>query len=206
MKTSRLEQLSDGIFAIVMTILVFDLKVTGLPLVATNADIWHSFMIMKPIFLSYLLSFIMLFNYWRAHHFFISIYAKNIDMTLTNINALFFLFIGLVPFSTALLGSQDKLELPIILFSLNVIIIGFCLYIMRGYVFKSAHIQNTEVGHEEVLRGTMRTLVPVFFAVIAIPLSFLNKELALGLLTLSIFFNLFHASTHILMKMHKIKF
>ena len=195
MKPNRLEQLSDGIFAIVMTILVFDLKIPTLLEGATNGDLWRALISTYPTFLSYVLAFAMLFNYWRAHHFFVSVYAKNIDMTLTNINAVFFLFVGLVPFSTALLGREDNLELPIIIFSINVIMLGLCLYMMRNYVFYSSTIKNPEVKQGEIMRGTIRTFVPVIFAIIAIPLSFASQGLALTLLTLAVIFNFSHQST-----------
>jgi uncharacterized membrane protein len=198
MKPQRLEQLSDGIFAIVMTILVFDLRVPGLA--SSNADIREALVSMAPLFLSYLLSFSMLFTYWRAHHFFVSVYAKNIDMTLTNINAIFFLFVGLVPFTTSLLGARSNLELPIIIFSANVIFIGLCLYIMRSYVLHSPHIKNIEISHSEISRGTLRVLVPIFFAVLAIPLCFFSKNLALALLTLAILFNFSHTTTRLFAK------
>ncbi|MBP6883815.1 MAG: DUF1211 domain-containing protein [Candidatus Pacebacteria bacterium] len=198
MKANRLEQLSDGIFAIVMTILVFELRV---PLThTTNLELWQSLVDMAPIFLSYVLAFSMLFTYWRAHHFFISVYAKNIDMTLTNINAVFFLLVGLVPFSTSLLGQESNLELPIIIFAMNVIALGFCLYLMRNYVFKSEHIKNIEVSRAEIMRGTIRTFVPIIFATIAIPLCFWNKEVALALLTFAILFNFSHTSTRLFSK------
>ncbi|OGJ03384.1 hypothetical protein A3G06_01500 [Candidatus Nomurabacteria bacterium RIFCSPLOWO2_12_FULL_46_14] len=203
MKPNRLEQLSDGIFAIVMTILVFDLRLPPLPLDAGNTDLWRALVSMSPVFLSYVLAFAMLFNYWRAHHFFISVYAKNIDMTLTNINAFFFLFVGLVPFSTALLGRQNDLELPIIIFSLNVIMLGLCLFMMRNYVFYSPTIKNPEVNQGEIMRGTIRTFVPIIFAVIAIPLSFASQGLALALLTLAVLFNFSHQSTRLFGKFIK---
>ena len=203
MKPERLEQLADGIFAIVMTILVFDIKIPELSTIVNNEDIWRSLVHMAPLFFSYVLSFSMLFTYWRAHHFFISVYAKNIDVTLTNINAVFFLFVGLVPFSTSLLGSKGNLELPIIIFSINVILIGFCLYLMRNYVFKSSTIKNIEVDQDEIKRGTVRTLVPVIFALINIPLCFYSKDLALLLLTFAILFNFSHTSTRIFGKIIK---
>lgn len=195
MKPNRLEQLSDGIFAIVMTILVFELKIPDGA--NNNLELWQSLVAAAPTFLSYILAFSMLFTYWRAHHFFISVYAKNIDVPLTNINAVFFLFVGLVPFSTSLLGRASNLELPIIIFSINVILIGFCLYLMRNYVFRSPHIQNIEVSHEEIKRGTIRTFVPILFATIAIPLCFWSKNLALALLTFAILFNFSHTSTRL---------
>ncbi len=206
MKQSRLEALSDGIFAIVMTILVFEIKVPGILAAVhySNLDIWLELKRTLPSFLSYVLSFAMLFNYWRAHHFFASVYAKNVDLTLTNINAVFFLFVGLVPFSSSLLGHNSNFELPIIIFAVNTIIIGSCLYAMRNYVLKSPHIENTEVSKEEILRGTIRIMVPIISAFIAIPLSFYNKELALAILTLAILFNFSHTSSQFFTKVVKL--
>ena len=201
MKSNRLEQLSDSIFAIVMTILVFELQVPQLPPNATNAYMWQALITITPTFLSYILSFSMLFTYWRAHHFFVSVYAKNVDRTLININAIFFLLVGLVPFSSSLLSRNINLELPIVVFSVNVILIGLCLYMMRNYVFKSEHIKNIEVSHAEITRGTVRIFVPILFAIIAIPLCFYSKDLALALLTLAILFNFSHASTQFFNKL-----
>src|SRR3989344_7256968 len=97
MNHTRLDQLSDGIFAIVMTILVFQIELPELWGPVTNLGLWLEVEKLLPLALSYVLSFALLFTYWRAHHFFISIYAKNIDSMLTNINALFFMLISLVP-------------------------------------------------------------------------------------------------------------
>ncbi len=200
MKSQRLEQLSDGIFAIVMTILVFELKIPAIASLASNEELKMALVNMSPIFLSYILAFSTLFTYWRAHHFFISVYAKNVDLTLTNINALFFMLVSLIPFSASLLGSKSDLELPIILFSINVIFIGLMLFIMRNYVFRSPHIKNIEVSNAEITRGTIRMMVPVVFAIIAIPLCFFSKIGALTLLTVAILFNFSRFTTHLFSK------
>src|SRR5689334_10970729 len=104
MSHTRLDQLSDGIFSIVMTLLVFEIRVPSLATPVSNLALWHAIKDLIPYFLSYILSFALLFTYWRAHHFFVSIYAKNVDNKLTNINILFFFFIALVPFTSSLLG------------------------------------------------------------------------------------------------------
>ena len=198
MKPNRLEQLSDGIFAIVMTILVFELKIPDGA--NNNLELWQSLVAAAPTFLSYILAFSMLFTYWRAHHFFISVYAKNIDVPLTNINAVFFLFVGLVPFSTSLLGRYGDNQLSIVIFGIHTIIIGLCLFFIRGYVFKSDHIKNIEVSPQEIRRGTIRIFVPVFFALPAILLSFVDKNLSLGLFTLAVLFNFSQTSTILINK------
>jgi uncharacterized membrane protein len=198
MKPTRLDELSDGIFAIVMTILVFDLKIPSyfnyLEEVS-NLELWAEMTKLIPSFLTYVLSFALLFTYWKAHHFFNSVYAKNIDTKLTNINALFFMFVSLVPFSASLLGHFNKNELAITVFGVHIILIGLCLYWMRRYVLYSPHIKNPEISEHELKGSTIRILVPMLFALIAIPLSFLSTTLSLALFTIAVIFNLSPYST-----------
>ncbi|MFA5932124.1 MAG: TMEM175 family protein [Candidatus Paceibacterota bacterium] len=195
MSHNRLEQLSDGIFAIVMTVLVFQIKLPTIWGPIDNYGLWLEIKKLLPLMLSYVLSFSLLFTYWRAHHFFVSIYAKNIDSRLTNINALFFMLISLVPFSASVLGSFSSNELSIILFAIHIMLIGLTLYWMRRYVLFSEHIKNPEITKREIRGSTIRTLVPVVFALIAIPLSFYNIKLSLVLFTLAVIFNLSSYST-----------
>jgi len=203
MKPARLEQLADGIFAIVMTILVFDIKVPVIAQPNSSVELAQAMRLMLPIFLSYLLSFSLLFTYWRAHHFFVSVYATNIDRNLTNVNAIFFLFLGLVPFSTSLLGRYSDNQLAIIVFGIHTIVIGLCLFWIRGYIFKSENIKNIEVDKGEIHRGTVRIFVPMLSALLAIVLSFVNKYLSLGLFTFAVIFNFSHTSTALINKLFR---
>lgn len=200
MNHARLDQLSDGIFAIVMTILVFQIHLPPIWGPIDNAGLWREIEKLLPLLLSYILSFALLFTYWRAHHFFISVYAKNIDSMLTNINAVFFMLISLVPFSASILGQFSENELSVIIFGTHIILIGLCLYWMRRYVIYSDHIQNPEISQHELRGSTVRTLVPVIFAVLAIPLSFYNIQFSLTLFTLAVIFNLSSYSTKIFEK------
>lgn len=208
MNHSRLDQLSDGIFAIVMTILVFQIDLPAIWGPIDNLSLWTEISKLLPVFLSYILSFTLLFTYWRAHHFFVTVYAKNVDSMLTNINALFFMLISLIPFSASLLGRFSQNELSVIIFGIHVILIGLTLYWMRRYVLYSEHIKNPEISKHEIRGSTVRTLAPVFFAVIAIPLSFWSIKFSLTLLTLAVLFNLSHYSTilfeNILKTLHKL--
>lgn len=204
MNHTRLDQLSDGIFAIVMTILVFEIKVPTIWGPTDNLGLWFEIKQLLPLFLSYILSFALFFTYWRAHHFFVSVYAKNVDTTLTNINALFFMFVSLVPFSASLLGQFSKNELSIIVFGIHIILIGLTLYWMRRYVFYSEHIKNPEISKREIRGSTIRTLIPVVFALIAMPLSFVSIKLSLGLFTLAVIFNLSSYSTRLFENILKI--
>ena len=186
-----------------MTILVFEIKIPDAVQIANNQELWFVLKNLGAYFASYVLSFALLFTYWRAHHFFVSIYAKNIDTTLTNINALFFLLVALVPFSSSLLGRWSEYELAIAVFGIHIILIGMALYAMRNYVLYSPHITNPEIAKRAIHGSTVRTLVPVVFALIAIPLSFINTQFSLILFTLAVLFNLSAWSTRMFEKIFK---
>lgn len=200
----RLDQLSDGIFAIVMTILVFDMRLPALSSAATNQDIWLALKSLTNPLLSYILSFMLLFTYWRAHHFFVSIYAKNVDLRLININVLFFMLVSLIPFSASLLGAYPFREIVVVGFGIHIILIGLTLYWMRRYVLYSDTIKNPEITHHEIVGSTVRTLVPVVFALIAIALAFVNIELSLVVFTLAVLFNLSSTSTRMFVKIFRL--
>jgi len=173
MNHARLDQLSDGIFAIVMTILVFKIDLPAIWGPIDNLGLWHEIEKLVPVFLSYVLSFALLFTYWRAHHFFITIYAKNVDSMLTNINALFFMLISLIPFSANILGQYSKNELSVIIFGVHTILIGLTLYWMRRYVLYSEHIKNPEISKREIRGSTVRTLAPSYLQLLPFRLPFI---------------------------------
>lgn len=190
MKPSRLDNLADGIFAIVMTILVLQIRVPEISGPAANAKVWGSLLEIKPLFMSYLLSFALLFTYWRAHHYFTSVFAKNIDIRLTNINALFLALVALVPFSAQLLGAYSHTQIAIFVYGLHIILLGLTLWWMRDHVIKSKYIENNEITERDLRHSTIRLAVPIICSIIAILLSFINTTLSLALYTFAIAFNL----------------
>ena len=195
MKQTRLDQLADGIFAIVMTILVFEIRIPEYVGIASEQSLLGSLFNLFPVFLSYLLSFSLLFTYWRSHHFIESILAKNIDTRFSNLNAIFFFFIALVPFSSHFLGKYSYSKTAIIFFALNIILIGISLFIMRQYAINSKTIENTSFTKVENEHANMRILFPVGAAVVAIFVSFFSTSLAILLFTIAILFNLLEKST-----------
>jgi uncharacterized membrane protein len=196
-KQSRLDELSDGIFAIVMTLLVLEIQIPELSGIPDNVDLMLALFQVIPNFLSYLLSFALLFTYWRAHHYIVSVYAKNIDSKLTNINALFFLLIGLVPFSSQLLGRYSETQVAVVIFGIHMILISLCILWMRSYVINAPGIKNPRVTKKELHNGTIRTLLPLFSALVAIFVSFYSIKISLAFYTFAIIFNLSHTSTQI---------
>jgi len=195
MKQARLDQLADSIFAIVMTILVFEIRIPDFIGIVDEQTLLNSIINLSPVFLSYLLSFSLLFTYWRSHHFIESILAKNVDTKFSNLNAIFFFFVGLIPFSSHLLGKYSYSKTAIIFFALNIILIGLSLFRMRQYVINSKTIENAEFTKSENEHANMHILFPVVAAFIAIFVSFFSSSLAILLFTIAILFNLLEKST-----------
>src|ERR1041385_3390693 len=104
MTHGRLHALADGIFAIVMTLMVLELKLPSLH-GSSNHELWQALLDQKAIFISYFISFAVLFIYWRAHNFVITVFAKSIDINLLTMNGIFLFLVGLIPFTTHLAGS-----------------------------------------------------------------------------------------------------
>lgn len=205
MKQARLDQLSDGIFAIVMTLLVIEIRIPEVGNISSAQDLANSFIHLTPLFLSYLLAFITLFTYWRSHHFIASVFAKNIDIHFTNINAIFFFFVALVPFSSHFLGSYNNFILPVIIFAFNIILIGISLYYMRSYATRAESIKNVRTSKAEERHAYIRILFPVYASFLAIFISFFSIDLALTILTLAVLFNLLPSSTKMIDKLLGLK-
>ena len=194
MKQARLDQLADSIFAIVMTILVFDIRIPNFIGAVNDQTLFQALLNISPIFLSYLLSFSLLFTFWRSHHFIESVLAKNIDTRFSNINAIFFFFVALVPFSSHFLGNYGYSKTAIIFFALNIILIGLSLFKMRRYVINSKTIENATFTKTENEHANMHILFPVGAAIIAIFVSFFSSSFAIVLFTIAILFNLLEKS------------
>lgn len=191
--------LADGIFAIVMTLLVFDIKVPALSY-ETNAIAYSTIMSLYPLFLSYLLSFATLFTYWRGYHATVSDFAQNANMKFQNLAAAFLFFVALIPFSSHFLGMHSHLSAAVVVFSLNVMLIGLILYFMRMYAWKSDKIDNRHITTAENNHSFVRILIPVLFSAIAIFVAHANTTVALFILTVAIIFNLTRKGSHVVSK------
>lgn len=194
MKQSRLENLADGIFAIVMTLLVLELKIPALAGVPTIQDLPELLKESLPALLAYILSFAILFTYWRAHNYIVSGFAKGIDIWLTNINAVFLFFVGLVPFTSYVLGRYSDSQAAIVIYGANIVAIGLALFWMRYYVLHAPTIETAKLTRGANRRANIRILTPVILAALAIIISFFDTRVSFVLFTTAIAFNIFPAS------------
>src|SRR5579871_6805393 len=122
MKKGRLEAFSDGVIAIIITIMVLELHVP-------HGDSMKDLLPMMPVFISYVLSFVNVGIYWNNHHH--MIYAAeriNGAVLWGNLNLLFWL--SLMPFATAWMGENHFSKWPVILYGADLIMNGISYTIL----------------------------------------------------------------------------
>lgn len=154
MSPHRIEALSDGVFAIVMTLLVFDITLPDVPpneLPAALVSLW-------PNFLGYGISFVLLGIYWVGHRNQYN-YIRHADQNLHWLNILFFAFAALVPFSTGLVSRYPGQQLAISIYGLNLILIGVSLYFHWRYATHHRQLVDEDIPQAVVRLGTQRCLL-----------------------------------------------
>ena len=130
---NRIEALSDGIFAIVMTLLILEIHVPGLPPNSPNVEVLPALIALWPKFVSYIVTFVSLGFFWVGHH--IMYHAiRRADRTLLWLNILFFMFVSLLPFSTSVLNAFPQAFVAPFFFGANLAVIGWILFLQWIYV------------------------------------------------------------------------
>lgn len=131
---ARVEALSDGVFAIAMTILVFNLKLPeNLTRESTATDVWQGMEKLIPQFTTYIISFLILGAMWMTHHDLFQV-LKRVDRQLISLNIIYLAFISLVPFSTSVFGSHLETLPGMIVYWTNTLMASGTL----GWIWRTA--------------------------------------------------------------------
>jgi uncharacterized membrane protein len=169
MGKGRLEAFSDGVLAIVITIMVLEMK-------APHRDDLQSLKPLLPVFLSYVLSFIYIGIYWNNHHHMIQA-ARHVSgkVLWANIHLLFWL--SLVPFVTRWMGENNFTTWPVALYGVILLMAGVAYYIL-------AHSLTRLHGKDSTLAKAIGTdrkgIISVVIYAIGIVLCFLHPLLGFG--------------------------
>jgi uncharacterized membrane protein len=123
----RLAALSDGIFAFAMTLLVLDLRVPAAEFIHSDHDLWHALGQLAPRLLVYGMSFVTLGIFWNGQQVQFN-HLDHSDRNLTWIHVAFLASVSLIPFSTALLGQFIRYRLALIVYWLNILLLGVVMY------------------------------------------------------------------------------
>jgi uncharacterized membrane protein len=170
MQKNRLEAFSDGVLAIIITIMVLELKVPhGIELGALQ-PLW-------PVFLSYVLSFIYVGIYWNNHHHMLhSTHRVNGSILWANLHLLFWL--SLFPFTTGWMGENHLAPMPAAVYGLVLLMAAIAYYILQRTII-------AEQGPNSLLASALGSdwkgkLSPVLY-LLAMLLAFVSPWMATGL-------------------------
>jgi TMEM175 potassium channel family protein len=172
-RTTRLEAFSDAVIAIIMTIMVLELR-------APHGESFRELRPIVPVFLSYMLSFVFLGIYWNNHHHMIhAVRSVTGSMLWANMHLLFWL--SLVPFATAWMGENHWASAPVLLYGVVLLMSAIAYYILQQLIIAS---QGPDSILKRAVGGDWKgKFSPVLYAA-AILLAFPARYVSLGLYVL----------------------
>ncbi len=168
MTKSRLEAFSDGVVAIIITIMVLELKVP-------HDTSWQALKELWPVFLSYVVSFVMLGIYWGNHHHLLhTIKEVRGSMLWANLHLLFWL--SLIPFATAWMGENHFERNTVILYAMLANLCGVAYFILL-VILKKCNPGNPALL-DVLQKQSKKGLLSCIFYTLAIPAAFVHTALA----------------------------
>ena len=167
MGKNRLEAFSDGVLAIIITIMVLELR-------APHTDSFNALRPLLPVFLAYVLSFLYVAIYWNNHHHLMhTVQHVSASILWANMHLLFWL--SLVPFATAWMGENHYAATPTALYGFILMMAGIAYWILQQAIIRSH-------GPDSILAKAIGTDIKGYASValyaIAIPLAFYREFLA----------------------------
>ena len=170
MGKSRLEAFSDGVIAIIITIMVLELKVPHDASLAALAGLW-------PVFLSYLLSFVIVGIYWNNHHHLLHS-VKHVTGAVLWSNLYLLFWLSLMPFATGWMGENHFAPLPVALYGVVLSMAGIAYYILVRALI-SAHGSGSDLANR--VGSDLKGKISLVIYLLAVPLAFVNEWIALAL-------------------------
>ncbi len=123
----RLAALSDGVFAVAMTLLVLDLRAPAIEAIRSERDLWHSLVALSPRLLMYVMSFLTLGIFWVGQQTQLNNLARS-DRSLSWIHLAFLFSVSMTPFSTTLLAEFVAFRTALVVYWSNILASGVALY------------------------------------------------------------------------------
>ena len=169
---SRIETLCDGVLAIAMTLMIFNIRVPEMPREQASSRLAGELFQLWPRFVVYVVSFVMLGIYWVGHHNQFH-YIRRTDRVLLWLNIVFLMFVTLIPFSTALMGQYPSQRLSVDIYAITLIMLGISLYIHWWYATSSHRLVDEELDPRLITLAKRRIIRAPVILLAAIAASFL---------------------------------
>ena len=171
MGKTRLEAFSDGVIAIIITIMVLEMKVP-------HGEAWADLAKLWPVFLSYILSFANVGIYWNNHHHMLHAVKKvNGAILWANLHLLFWL--SLMPFATGWMGENHFAPLPVAVYAFDLMMCAIAYVILQQQIIK---LDGKQSALGSAVGSDRKGKISLAAYVIAIPLALYGNSLLAGAL------------------------
>lgn len=159
MTKTRIEAFSDGVIAIIITIMVLELKI---PHGSTLADLFE----LWPVFISYVLSFAFVGIYWANHHHLLhTVRQINSRLIWANLTLLFFL--SIIPFTTGWMGENHFENIPVAVYALNLLLCAISFFILQQVIMADIGHSNSMI--DALNKQKQKGIISLMLYVLAIP-------------------------------------
>lgn len=173
MNKNRLEAFSDGVLAIIITIMILEIRVP-------KSSTFESLKPLIPVFLSYVLSFAYIGIYWNNHHHMFQVVKKiNGSILWSNLYLLFWL--SLIPFGTSWIGTQDFAEIPMSIYGFILLMCAISSFTLKNKIIKHEGKDSTLY---RAVEKDVKGKISLGCYILAIPLSFVSPWISGSIYTL----------------------
>jgi uncharacterized membrane protein len=155
---ARLEAFSDGVFAIIVTLLVLELRVPHIEHAQSVAELAGALLALAPKFVSWVISFAIVCVVWLNHHRVLDQF-RGVNNGVFWMNALLLLGVSFIPFPTALLGDYPSNPLAVAFFGVALALMGLAFVAIRAYALTHRDLFKEGVDIAAFKVGTQRTLI-----------------------------------------------
>jgi len=167
MNKERLTAFSDGVIAIIITIMVLELKVPH------GAD-WMALSKLLPVFLSYVMSFVFVGIYWNNHHHLLHA-SKRVNGAVMWANMHLLFWLSLIPFATGWMGENQFAELPVSIYGVALLMPAIAYYVLQTCIVKA---NGTDNALAEALGRDIKGKLSPLFCVAGIGSAFVSPWIA----------------------------
>lgn len=181
--TTRVETFSDGVMAIVITIMVLELKIPEFAEEGNADTTRHHLLEILPYFITYTFSFLMIGIFWVNHHHMFHL-LEHTDEPLLIQNLFFLFWMSLIPFSTAFVGADPLIPEGVAVYGFIMLMSTLSFSIMRTYsirkklVHKDQDRKTTAKIYRVSLKGRTKSYIGTIAYLLSVPLAFVNVYFA----------------------------
>jgi len=175
MNKNRLEAISDGIFAIVMTLLILDVRLPNELSNSENFSLWPNLILIKSKIIAFVFSFFIISTCVIGHHFILSL-VKKVDGVLLIQNFLLLLIVTFIPFPTSILAEHPENYDSLIFYTVIVIMVGLFHTIMLWRIYKFDNLRIDGISKVSAKKYFNRNLWSTLALLIAIAIGYYNVQ------------------------------